>query len=293
MLLYAAWWGYTQHHRSRCRATPDAVRRADPGKGQLTTAQVYIKVFNGGNSRGLAGDVGPRPAQQGLQGHRRSTNTVEKIGKTVIVGAGAKTPRCSSSRRFFKGAMVRADGRSDHSVDVLVGNKYGGFNKNAKATYVVETPTVCLPSQAQTRLPRWAAEPPADSLVGLLVGVAPAPAGESAAAGQGAQPLLGALALDCRGDDQQLVADLDPLLAAGVERARVADDQRDDRVLGQPQLAHLDAGQPGLGGNPDLQQVGGDLVQRGGLDLDRPGRLIVGQAQPTGEERAASAPAGR
>ena len=30
--------------------------------------------------------------------------------------------------------MVRADKRADHSVDVLVGNKYGGFNKNAKAT---------------------------------------------------------------------------------------------------------------------------------------------------------------
>ena len=56
-------------------------------------------------------------------------------------------------KTFFKDAVVRTDKRSDGSVDVLVGNKYGGFNKNAKATYVVKTRTVCLPSQAQTTAP--------------------------------------------------------------------------------------------------------------------------------------------
>ena len=50
-------------------------------------------------------------------------------------------------KSFFKDAVVRADKRTDGSVDVLVGNKYGGFNKNAKTTYV---------GQDQDRLPRLA-----------------------------------------------------------------------------------------------------------------------------------------
>ena len=29
---------------------------------------------------------------------------------------------------------------------MLVGDKYGGFNKNAKTAIAVKTPTVCLPS---------------------------------------------------------------------------------------------------------------------------------------------------
>ena len=51
-----------------------------------------------------------------------------------------------------------------------------------------------------------------------------------------------------RGDDEQLVADLDPLAAARGERGGVADDQRDDGVGRQPQLADLDAGEPRPGG---------------------------------------------
>jgi hypothetical protein len=50
------------------------------------------------------------------------------------------------AKSFFKGARVRADGRADHSVDVLVGNKYAGFNKNAKKTMSVKADTLCLPS---------------------------------------------------------------------------------------------------------------------------------------------------
>jgi hypothetical protein len=56
-------------------------------------------------------------------------------------------------KTFFKGSIVRPDKRVDRSVDVLVGNKYGGFNKKAKATYQVHTDTVCLPSQTPSPTP--------------------------------------------------------------------------------------------------------------------------------------------
>jgi hypothetical protein len=77
-------------------------------------------------------------------------NTGEKVQRTVIVGAAAKNPEVLLVKGFFKDAQVRADpkNKSDGSVDVLVGNRYGGFNKSAKTAYTVKTKTVCLPPPA-------------------------------------------------------------------------------------------------------------------------------------------------
>jgi hypothetical protein len=50
-------------------------------------------------------------------------------------------------KTFFKGATARGDKRADHSVDILVGSKYGGFNPKAKTSFAVKATTVCLPEQ--------------------------------------------------------------------------------------------------------------------------------------------------
>ena len=71
----------------------------------------------------------------------------------MVVGSGAKNPEVLFVKSFFKDAVVRVDKRTDGSVDVLVGNKYGGFNNNARDTYVVKTKTVCLPSQTPSPTP--------------------------------------------------------------------------------------------------------------------------------------------
>ena len=118
-------------------------------KGQIKASQVIVKVYNGGDRRGLAGDVGRALRNKGFK-VTVTTTPVEKISKTVIVGADAKNPEVLFVKTFFKDAVVRADKRTDGSVDVLVGNKYGGFNKNAKATYAVKTKTACLASQTPT-----------------------------------------------------------------------------------------------------------------------------------------------
>ena len=55
-------------------------------------------------------------------------------------------------KAFFKDADVRADKRVDHSVDVLVGNNYGGFNKKAKTTYAVKSRDG-LPARRQRHRP--------------------------------------------------------------------------------------------------------------------------------------------
>ncbi len=152
VLLYGAWWGYTNIIRPVPELPPEPCVEQTVPKGQLKTSQVVVRIYNGGDRKGLAADVGRSLRGKGFR-VTLTTNTVEKIAKTVIVGANPKDPEVAFVKTFFKDATVRGDGRADHTVDVLVGNKYGGFNKNAKAVYTVNSTTVCLPPQNQTASP--------------------------------------------------------------------------------------------------------------------------------------------
>lgn len=145
VLAYGAWWGYTNVIRPLPAPAPDPCVETSVTKGQLTANQVTVSVFNGGNRRGLAGDVGRSLRERGFR-VQRTTNTQEKIGVTVIIGAGAKNPEVLLVNGFFRGATIKVDKRKDRSVDVLVGDRYGGFNKKARTSVSVKAPTVCLPS---------------------------------------------------------------------------------------------------------------------------------------------------
>ncbi|GAA3568565.1 hypothetical protein GCM10022197_26020 [Microlunatus spumicola] len=144
-LVYAAYWGYTNVIAPVPPPPPTPCVEQTLPKRQLATKQVYVKVFNGGNSRGLAANVGRAMRSSGFK-VTGTTNTIEKISETVIVGSGERDPEVLLTKSFFKGATVRADGRADHTVDVLVGNKYAGYNKNAKKTLSVDADSLCLPS---------------------------------------------------------------------------------------------------------------------------------------------------
>ena len=150
VLMWGAWWGYNNILAPVPKIPPPPCVEQTLAKGQIKSSQVVVKVYNGGDRRGLAGDVTRALRGKGFK-VTKTDNTVEKISKTVIVGANAKNPEVLFVKSFFKDAVVRADPkRNDGTVDVLVGNKYGGFNKNAKTTYTVKARTVCLASQTPT-----------------------------------------------------------------------------------------------------------------------------------------------
>jgi hypothetical protein len=152
VLLYGAWWGYNNIIKPIPPLPPEPCVEQSLPKGQLNASQVVIKVYNGGDRKGLAADVGRNLRSKGFR-VVLTTNTVEKIQKTVIVGADVNNPEVLFVKSFFKEANIRSDKRVDRTVDVLVGNKYGGFNKGAKTTYQVDTHTVCLPSQTASPTP--------------------------------------------------------------------------------------------------------------------------------------------
>ena len=152
VLLYGAWWGYHNIIKPIPALPPEpCVNQSVPG-GQLKSSQIIVRVYNGGDRKGLAADVGRSLRGKGFR-VVITTNTVEKIQKTVIVGADGNNPEVLFVKSFFKEAVVRSDKRVDRTVDVLVGNKYGGFKKDAKTTYQVDSPTLCLPSQAASATP--------------------------------------------------------------------------------------------------------------------------------------------
>jgi hypothetical protein len=152
MLLYGAWWGYNNIIKPIPPLPPEPCVDQSVPKGQLHANQVVVRVYNGGDRKGLAADVGRSLRGKGFR-VVLTTNTVEKIQKTVVVGAHDNNPEVLFVKSFFKEAVVRSDQRVDRTVDVLVGNKYGGFKKDAKTTYQVETTTLCLPSQAPSATP--------------------------------------------------------------------------------------------------------------------------------------------
>ena len=152
MLLYGAWWGYNNIIKPIPPLPPEPCVDQVVEKGQLKSGQVVVRVYNGGDRKGLAADVGRSLRGKGFR-VVLTTNTVEKIQKTVIVGADVNNPEVLFVKSFFKEAVVRSDKRVDRTVDVLVGNKYGGFNKEARTTYRVDTTKLCLPSQSPSPTP--------------------------------------------------------------------------------------------------------------------------------------------
>jgi hypothetical protein len=152
VLCYGAYWGYTNILRPIPPAPPTPCVDQTVKGGELKASQVTIAVYNGGDRKGLAGDVGRSLRDRGFK-VINTGNTAENVQQTVIVGANAKDPEVLFVKTFFKGATTRSDKRSDHSVDVLVGNKYSGFNGKAKTRYAVHAKAVCLPQQTTSASP--------------------------------------------------------------------------------------------------------------------------------------------
>ncbi len=155
VLFYGAWWGYQNVIKPPPARVPDPCVTQSVGS-QLKTSQVTVKVYNGGSKTGLAGTVGAQLKAAGFK-VAYIGNTDERIAKTLVVGASAENPEVKLLLGFFKDATVRADQRSDGTVEVLVGREFGGMNPKAARTMAVPGGAVCLPSPTPSPTPSAAA----------------------------------------------------------------------------------------------------------------------------------------
>jgi len=143
-LLWGGWWGYKNLMAPipERPLIPCVTKSVGPS---LKSKDVQVRVLNGGYRTGLAGQVGTTLKAAGFN-VIRTGNTDERIKATVIVGASADNPEVKLVLSYFKKATVRPDGRADHTVDVLVGNAFGGMNPSAKPSIAVPDGQACLPS---------------------------------------------------------------------------------------------------------------------------------------------------
>src|SRR4051794_11684742 len=127
ILCYGAWWGWKNVVAPPEKTPPPQCVPTKVTDKELKSSQVTIRVYNGGDKKGLAGEV-TRALRAKDFNVLDPSNTSTKVGTTVVIGNGTKNPEVLLVKSFLKKAVVKADGRTDHTVDVLVGNKYAGFN---------------------------------------------------------------------------------------------------------------------------------------------------------------------
>jgi len=136
--------------------------------GQLSSDQVSVNVFNGGTTNGLAGKL-----QTQLKGKGFNVLSIGNYSDTVltttIIGGTADAPEVTLVAGFFPDADITADGRLDHTVDVLVGDSFAGINNKAPAKIDVASAVLCSPTGQVTTTsvpsgqPTGAAQTPSSS----------------------------------------------------------------------------------------------------------------------------------
>lgn len=141
-LGFGLWWGW--HELTRPPRTPSAEPCVMQSASVLTTSQVTVQVFNGGTAAGRAGQVSEQLRNHGFN-TQPSTNTTEQVPGTIIVGASETDPAVQLVAGFFPESQIRADNRTNGTVDVLVGDNFAGFNDAAPTEVGVPGGTVCVP----------------------------------------------------------------------------------------------------------------------------------------------------
>lgn len=142
-LGWGLWWGWEQ------LARPPEIKPPAPcvtrSASVLASGQVTVRVFNGGQVAGRAGQITEQLKNKGFV-TKSPANATEAVDHTIVVGSAADAPEVQLVIGFFPEAEARGDGRTDGTVDVLVGDNFAGFNDGAPTEIGVPGGTVCIPS---------------------------------------------------------------------------------------------------------------------------------------------------
>ena len=146
ILGYGAMWGY-QHVTMPDNRRVETCVMTDVGS-KLTADKVTVRVLNGGETGGLAKIVASFLRSRGFRVIYYN-NSDERVANTVVVGNSVDDPEVQLMLGFFTGSTARGDGRVDHVVDVIMGDKNTQIENPVDSIPV--TGPVCLPPiQAST-----------------------------------------------------------------------------------------------------------------------------------------------
>lgn len=147
---YGAAWGWEHATAPRPTRPPAPCVPIDVGD-ELTPQYVQVRVLNGGTRGGLA-----KTTATFLRAYDfkviKVNNTDERLENTVIVGNSPDDPEVQLLLGFFKDATARGDGRPDHVVDVLLGDRSSRITNPEVTSIPVDGP-VCLPAGTKKPTP--------------------------------------------------------------------------------------------------------------------------------------------
>jgi hypothetical protein len=145
LLAGGAWWGY---HLVVTGARPtQPTPCVTVSLTELQPQNVVVRVYNGGSERGLAGQVAKTLKTAGFV-IVTTGNTDEPIHDTIVVGVSADSPEVQFVAAWFDKVTTRADGRPDHTVDVLVGDSGAPMVAEPPQSLALSSGQACLPTAA-------------------------------------------------------------------------------------------------------------------------------------------------
>jgi len=134
--------------------------------GSIQASQVAVHVYNyQGGTVGLGASLGQRLTTAGFNVTYIGNLPVKQDvpSSTTIVGGKADDPEVKLVAGFFPNSVTQADGRTDHSVDVLIGATWAGFDASFDAAadpqLSVDKATICQPIITATATPTDGTEP--------------------------------------------------------------------------------------------------------------------------------------
>jgi len=128
--------------------------------GAVQASDVAVHVYNyQGGTVGLGKSLGDKLTAAGFNVTYIGNLPVKQDvpASTTIIGGKADAPEVKLVAGFFPNSVVQADGRSDHSVDVLIGATWAGFDASfsagAASSVSVDKATICPPIITATPTP--------------------------------------------------------------------------------------------------------------------------------------------
>lgn len=145
ILAGGGWWGWKSLINSSAEPTCTEQKLTN---NRLVPKQVVLNVYNGGARAGSASRVADALKKRGFNINKISNEPKgDKVDVVSLRGAAANAPEVLLiAGQLNQKAQLVADGRTDHTVDLVIGAGFGSVSlKGIPSVQVPANTTVCLP----------------------------------------------------------------------------------------------------------------------------------------------------
>jgi len=144
LVLIAANWGWAAVREPVPPRPPEpcVVQQIGPA---LTPEHVYVQVFNGSATNGLAKRLGSILSADGFKVVRRVNADRNDYPRSLVVGHSEDSPEVVLVRKSLTNVDFKADGRIDRTVDVIIGNEQPSAVEQSNSSVPLPDGTACIP----------------------------------------------------------------------------------------------------------------------------------------------------